>query len=96
MGPWRHSQVNREGYNLGPLRWEGDTTAQFRRDVLKPFFDQYLKTGRAQSRYAAGADLQHGRESLGPPAQLAAGLREGLRRPAEAALSAGRFRLGIR
>src|ERR1700722_5747430 len=45
MGPWFHSQVNREGYNLGPLRWEGDTTAQFRRDVLKPFFDQYLKTG---------------------------------------------------
>jgi len=45
MGPWYHSQVNREGYNLGPLRWEGDTTAQFRRDVLKPFFDQYLKAG---------------------------------------------------
>jgi uncharacterized protein len=45
MGPWFHSQVNREGYNLGPLRWDGDTTAQFRRDVLKPFFDQYLKTG---------------------------------------------------
>src|SRR5581483_906643 len=42
MGPWYHSQVNREGYNLGPLRWEGDTTAQFRREVLKPFFDQYL------------------------------------------------------
>ncbi|HTB15049.1 MAG TPA: CocE/NonD family hydrolase [Bryobacteraceae bacterium] len=45
MGPWYHSQVGREGYNLGPLRWEGDTTAQFRRDVLKPFFDQYLKPG---------------------------------------------------
>jgi putative CocE/NonD family hydrolase len=45
MGPWRHSQVNGEGYNLGPLRWEGDTTAQFRRDVLLPFFDQYLKSG---------------------------------------------------
>jgi putative CocE/NonD family hydrolase len=44
MGPWFHSQVNREGYNLGPLRWNGDTTLQFRRDVLKPFFDQYLKT----------------------------------------------------
>jgi uncharacterized protein len=44
MGPWRHSQVNSDGYNLGPLKWEGDTTLQFRRDVLKPFFDQYLKT----------------------------------------------------
>jgi putative CocE/NonD family hydrolase len=44
MGPWRHSQVNYDGYNLGPLKWQGDTALQFRRDVLKPFFDQYLKT----------------------------------------------------
>ncbi len=44
MGPWRHSQVNADGYNLGPLKWDGDTTLQFRRDVLRPFFDQYLKT----------------------------------------------------
>ena len=42
MGPWRHSQVNYEGYELGPLRWNGDTTVQFRRDVLLPFFNQYL------------------------------------------------------
>src|SRR5262249_25133310 len=28
---------------LGPLKFEGDTALQFRRDVLKPFFDQYLK-----------------------------------------------------
>jgi uncharacterized protein len=42
MGPWRHSQVNYDGYSLGPLLWEGDTTVQFRRDVLLPFFNQYL------------------------------------------------------
>jgi hypothetical protein len=42
MGPWRHSQVNYEGFSLGPLRWDGDTTLQFRRDVLLPFFNQYL------------------------------------------------------
>jgi uncharacterized protein len=45
MGPWRHSQVNYDGTMLGPLKWEGDTALQFRRDVLKPFFDQYLKDG---------------------------------------------------
>ncbi len=45
MGPWRHSGVNYDGYALGPLRWEGDTALQFRRDVLRPFFDQYLKDG---------------------------------------------------
>jgi putative CocE/NonD family hydrolase len=44
MGPWRHSQVNYDGSSLGPLNWDGDTALQFRRDVLKPFFDQYLKT----------------------------------------------------
>jgi len=42
MGPWRHSQANYDGYNLGPLRWNGNTTLQFRRDVLLPFFNQYL------------------------------------------------------
>jgi putative CocE/NonD family hydrolase len=45
MGPWRHSGVNYDGYSLGPLKLEGDTALQFRRDVLKPFFDQYLKDG---------------------------------------------------
>ena len=42
MGPWRHSQVNYDGYSLGPLLWDGNTTLQFRRDVLLPFFNQYL------------------------------------------------------
>jgi len=45
MGPWRHSGVNYDGTTLGPLKWDGDTALQFRRDVLKPFFDQYLKNG---------------------------------------------------
>ncbi len=44
MGPWRHSQVNYDAYNLGPLKWVGDTALEFRRDVLKPFFDRYLKS----------------------------------------------------
>jgi hypothetical protein len=42
MGPWRHSQVNAEGSSLGPLHWLGDTTRQFRFDVMLPFFNQYL------------------------------------------------------
>lgn len=45
MGPWRHSQVNYDGSSLGALKWNGDTALQFRRDVLKPFFDQYLVEG---------------------------------------------------
>lgn len=45
MGPWRHSQANYDGSSLGDLRFDGDTALQWRRDVLKPFFDQYLKPG---------------------------------------------------
>jgi putative CocE/NonD family hydrolase len=42
MGPWYHSQINRSAETLGPLKWPGDTAADFRRDVLIPFFDAYL------------------------------------------------------
>ncbi|MGA9593797.1 MAG: CocE/NonD family hydrolase [Candidatus Acidiferrales bacterium] len=45
MGPWRHSEVNYDGFSLGPLLWAGDTALQFRRDVLLPFFNQYLLDG---------------------------------------------------
>ncbi len=45
MGPWRHSQANYMGYSLGSLLWDGNTTLQFRRDVLLPFFNQYLLDG---------------------------------------------------
>jgi len=43
VGPWRHSGVNYDGSSLGPLRFAGDTGLQFRRDVMKPFLDHYLK-----------------------------------------------------
>jgi uncharacterized protein len=45
MGPWRHSQANYMGYSLGSLLWDGNTTLQFRRDILLPFFNQYLLDG---------------------------------------------------
>jgi uncharacterized protein len=47
MGPWRHSQVNREGRELGPFKWNGDTAQQFREDMVLPLFNQYLKDGPA-------------------------------------------------
>lgn len=45
MGPWRHSQVNREGRELGPFKWNGDTARQFREEMVLPLFEQYLKDG---------------------------------------------------
>jgi len=49
MGPWRHSQVRDDGRSLGPMQWDGDTSLQFRRDVLLPFFNQYLVDGAPQA-----------------------------------------------
>ena len=46
MGPWRHSQVNGKGYEVGPLRW-GDTSKQYNRDMVLPFFEHYLRDGPA-------------------------------------------------
>ncbi|MEA3176238.1 MAG: uncharacterized protein QOF42_3649 [Gammaproteobacteria bacterium] len=43
MGPWSHSQVNRVADSLGPLKWRGDTAGDFRKEVLVPFFNTYLK-----------------------------------------------------
>jgi putative CocE/NonD family hydrolase len=48
IGPWRHSGVNYEGRSLGPLEFEGDTALQFRRNIMKPFLDKYLKDGAPQ------------------------------------------------
>ncbi len=53
MGPWRHSQINREGRSLGPFTWNGDTAAQFREEMVLPFFNQYLNDGPAANLPAA-------------------------------------------
>lgn len=53
MGPWRHSQVNRDGRSLGPFKWRGDTAAQFREEMVLPLFNQYLKDGPAAKLPAA-------------------------------------------
>ena len=53
MGPWRHSQINRDGRSLGPFQWNGDTAQQFREEMLLPYFNQYLKDGPAVTLPAA-------------------------------------------
>jgi putative CocE/NonD family hydrolase len=44
LGPWRHSGTNYEQRKLSGLKLPGDTAAEFRLTVLKPFLDHYLKT----------------------------------------------------
>lgn len=43
LGPWNHGQSRREGRSLGPVQFEGDTAGWFRREVMQPFLDHYLK-----------------------------------------------------
>jgi putative CocE/NonD family hydrolase len=45
VGPWRHSGVNYNGSSLGALQFTGDTAAEFRRDVMLPFFEEHLRAG---------------------------------------------------
>jgi putative CocE/NonD family hydrolase len=42
VGPWYHGQENRDGTSIGPKHWNMDTAAQWRHEVLLPFFNQYL------------------------------------------------------
>lgn len=53
LGPWHHGQEIADGSRLGALRFNSDTSLTFRREVLRPFLDQYLKDG------APKADIPH-------------------------------------
>ncbi|MFN2482902.1 MAG: CocE/NonD family hydrolase, partial [Pyrinomonadaceae bacterium] len=43
MGPWHHGQMIRDGSALGAVRFNSDTALTFRREILRPFLDHYLK-----------------------------------------------------
>lgn len=43
LGPWNHGQSQREGSELGALKWNADTSLWFRENVLLPFWNQHLK-----------------------------------------------------
>lgn len=48
MGPWHHGQAIGDGSSLGALKFGSDTSLTFRREILRPFLDQYLKDGAAR------------------------------------------------
>lgn len=45
MGPWHHGQEIHDGSALGAVKFGSDTALYFRREILRPFLDQYLKDG---------------------------------------------------
>ncbi len=65
IGPWRHSGVNYDGSALGKLDFVGDTGLQFRTQTMKPFLDQYLKTGGRRADIAPVVSYATGEGSAG-------------------------------
>ncbi len=52
LGPWYHSQEIHDGSALGAIRFDSDTARSFRREILRPFLDQYLKPGAPKADIA--------------------------------------------
>jgi putative CocE/NonD family hydrolase len=68
LGPWNHGQGRRQGRGIGPILFEGDTATWFRRNVMQPFLDYYLKDGPKPDTprvlvYETGADQWHSYDS---------------------------------
>ena len=45
LGPWCHGGEIGDGSSLGAIKFNSDTALYFRREILRPFLDQYLKDG---------------------------------------------------
>ncbi len=43
LGPWNHGQGRREGRGIGAIQFAGDTAGWFRKEIMQPFLDHYLK-----------------------------------------------------
>ena len=53
MGPWCHGGwQSSDGSTLGAIHFDSDTSLTFRRDILLPFLDQYLKDGAPKADVA--------------------------------------------
>ena len=52
LGPWHHGQEISDGSALGAIRFDSDTALTFRREILRPFLDQYLKDGAPKANVA--------------------------------------------
>ncbi len=52
MGPWHHGQEIKDGSALGAIRFDSNTALTFRREILRPFLDQYLKDGAPKADIA--------------------------------------------
>jgi hypothetical protein len=90
MGPWSHGQQIGDGSALGAVKFHADTGLQFRRDVLRPFLDQYLKEGAPASGVAPVTAFETGTNAWRRLSAWPSGCDRGCRtRPTPLYLTAG-------
>ena len=78
MGPWYHGQKIRDGSALGAMQFDSDTALTFRREILRPFLDQYLKDGAPKADVPPVTAFETGTNAWRRLHVLALGLRHRL------------------
>ena len=64
MGPWHHGQEIEDASSIGALKFHSDTGLYFRKNVLRPFLDHYLKDDAPPSGVAAVTAYETGDRQL--------------------------------
>ena len=77
LGPWHHGQEIREGSALGAIKFNSDTALTFRREILRPFLDQYLKEGAPKANIAPVTAFETGTNTWHNLAAWPAGCEKG-------------------
>jgi putative CocE/NonD family hydrolase len=95
MGPWHHGQEIADGSSLGALKFQSDTGLYFRREILRPFLDQYLKDGAPKAGVPPVSAFETGTNTWRRLANWPAGCESGCTvRPAPLYLAPG-LKLGF-
>lgn len=90
MGPWHHGQEIEDGSTLGALKFNSDTALYFRRGILRPFLDQYLKDGAPKADLSPVTAFETGTNAWRRLPSWPAGCATGCRvQPAPLYLDAG-------
>jgi uncharacterized protein len=63
LGPWHHGQEIGDGSSLGAIKFNSDTGLYFRREILRPFLDKYLKDGAPKADIAPVTAFETGTNS---------------------------------
>jgi uncharacterized protein len=75
MGPWHHGQEISDGSTLGALKFNSDTGLYFRREILRPFLDHYLKDDAPKMDVAPVTAFETGTNTWRRDAKLSTGAK---------------------